>query len=195
MTVVGVLGLQGDFERHVAVFADLEAVPANVRYPEDLNKCQALIIPGGESTVISRLIDYIGLRDAILDFAQSRPILGTCAGMIIMAREVNDSRVRPLGLMDIEVERNAYGRQVESFSTDLDFHTNGQRGSLRGIFIRAPRIKSVGDGVEILASFNGEPVFVRDGRHLATSFHPELSGTTTIHSYLLDLAGETPGVR
>ncbi|MFQ6615928.1 MAG: pyridoxal 5'-phosphate synthase glutaminase subunit PdxT [Fidelibacterota bacterium] len=194
MTTIGVLGLQGDFERHQAVFAHLEVSPRKVRYPGDLEGCQALIIPGGESTTISRLLDFIGLRDTILEFAKVHPVLGTCAGMILMAREVNDARIRPLGLMDIEVERNAYGRQVESFTAAVDFHANGQREALKGIFIRAPRIKSVGDRVEILASLHGEPVFVRDGHHLATAFHPELSDSMTIHSYLLTLSGKTESV-
>lgn len=194
MAAVGILCLQGDFESHRAVFARLGATPRNVRYPGDLDGCDALIIPGGESTTISRLIDFIGLREAILEFAQSRPILGTCAGMIMMAREVNDPRVRSLELMDIRVERNAYGRQVESFTAPLDFRVNGQRETVRGIFIRAPRIISVGKGVEILASLDGEPVFVRDGHHLATTFHPELSGSATVHSLLLTLAGEAQSV-
>lgn len=190
MITIGVLGLQGDFERHTAVFERLEAAPRNIRYPGDLEGCQALIIPGGESTTISRLIDFIGLRETLLEFARSHPVLGTCAGMILMAKKVNDSRVQPLGLIDIQVERNAYGRQVESFSAPLELRVNGRKENLKGVFIRAPRVTFVGEGVEIMASFDGEPVFVREGRHLATAFHPELSGSLTVHSQLMALAGE-----
>jgi len=187
---IGVLSLQGAFEKHRTVLSRLKIASKDVRYPGDLDGCDGLIIPGGESITISDLIDYIGMRAPLLKFAEKKPVMGTCAGMILMARTVNDPRVQPLNLMNIEIARNAYGRQVDSFVSGLEVQINGKSVSLKGVFIRAPKIRSTGEEVEVLGVINGEPIFVRQNRHLATSFHPELSDTTAIHEYFLSLVRE-----
>tara|TARA_B100000678_G_C18113161_1_gene463512 strand:+ start:276 stop:860 length:585 start_codon:yes stop_codon:yes gene_type:complete len=187
---IGVLGLQGAYAKHLAVLQQLDVQAVDVRKPEDLEECHGLIIPGGESTTMTKLINEIDMHDALLKFSVDRPVFGTCAGMILMAAKVDDGRVKTLNLLDIEVERNAYGRQVDSFIDELDVTTNGQAFSMRGVFIRAPRIKNMGDGVEVLASVNGEPVLVQEGHHMAAAFHPELTGETRIHNYFSTLKGE-----
>ena len=187
MKQIGVLGLQGAYAKHLAVLQQLDVQAVDVRKPGDLEECHGLIIPGGESTTMTKLINEIDMHDALLKFSVDRPVFGTCAGMILMAAKVDDGRVKTLNLLDIEVERNAYGRQVDSFIDELDVTTNGQAFSMRGVFIRAPRIKNMGDGVEVLASVNGEPVLVQEGHHMAAAFHPELTGETRIHNYFSTL--------
>ena len=190
MKQIGVLGLQGAYAKHLAILQQLDVQAVDVRKPGDLEECHGLIIPGGESTTMTKLINEIDMHDALLKFSVDRPVFGTCAGMILMAAKVDDGRVKTLNLLDIEVERNAYGRQVDSFIDELDVTTNGQAFSMRGVFIRAPRIKNMGDGVEVLASVNGEPVLVQEGHHMAAAFHPELTGETRIHNYFSTLKGE-----
>ena len=190
MKQIGVLGLQGAYAKHLAVLQQLVVQAVDVRKPGDLEECHGLIIPGGESTTMTKLINEIDMHDALLKFSVDRPVFGTCAGMILMAAKVDDGRVKTLNLLDIEVERNAYGRQIDSFIDELDVTTNGQAFSMRGVFIRAPRIKNMGDGVEVLASVNGEPVLVQEGHHMAAAFHPELTGETRIHNYFSTLKGE-----
>ena len=190
MKQIGVLGLQGAYAKHLAILQQLDVQAVDVRKPEDLEECHGLIIPGGESTTMTKLINEIDMHDALLKFSVDRPVFGTCAGMILMAAKVDDGRVKTLNLLDIEVERNAYGRQIDSFIDELDVKTNGQAFSMRGVFIRAPRIKNMGDGVEVLASVNGEPVLVQEGHHMAAAFHPELTGETRIHNYFSTLKGE-----
>ena len=190
MKQIGVLGLQGAYAKHLAVLHQLHLKAVDVRKPGDLEECHGLIIPGGESTTMTKLINEIDMHDALLKFSVDRPVFGTCAGMILMAAKVDDGRVKTLNLLDIEVERNAYGRQIDSFIDELDVTTNGQSFSMRGVFIRAPRIKNMGDGVEVLASVNGEPVLVQEGHHMAAAFHPELTGETRIHNYFSTLKGE-----
>jgi len=187
---IGVLGLQGAYAKHLAVLQQLDVQAVDVRKPGDLEECHGLIIPGGESTTMTKLINEIDMHDALLKFSVDRPVFGTCAGMILMAAKVDDGRVKTLNLLDIEVERNAYGRQIDSFIDELDVTTNGQAFSMRGVFIRAPRIKKMGDGVEVLASVNGEPVLVQEGHHMAAAFHPELTGETRIHNYFSTLKRE-----
>jgi 5'-phosphate synthase pdxT subunit len=187
---IGVLGLQGAYAKHLAVLQQLDVQAVDVRMPGDLEECHGLIIPGGESTTMTKLINEIDMHDALLKFSVDRPVFGTCAGMILMATKVDDDRVKTLNLLDIEVERNAYGRQIDSFIDELDVTTNGQAFSMRGVFIRAPRIKNMGDGVEVLASVNGEPVLVQEGHHMAAAFHPELTGETRIHNYFSTLKRE-----
>jgi len=187
---IGVLGLQGAYAKHLAILQQLDVQAVDVRKPGDLEECHGLIIPGGESTTMTKLINEIDMHDALLKFSVDRPVFGTCAGMILMAAKVDDGRVKTLNLLDIEVERNAYGRQIDSFIDELDVTTNGQAFSMRGVFIRAPRIKNMGDGVEVLASVNGEPVLVQEGHHMAAAFHPELTGETRIHNYFSTLKGE-----
>ena len=190
MKQIGVLGLQGAYAKHLAILQQLDVQAVDVRKPEDLEECHGLIIPGGESTTMTKLINEIDMHDALLKFSVDRPVFGTCAGMILMAAKVDDGRVKTLNLINIEVERNGYGRQIDSFIDELDVTTNGQAFSMRGVLIRAPRIKNMGEGVEVLASVNGEPVLVQEGHHMAAAFHPELTGETRIHNYFSTLKGE-----
>ena len=190
MKRIGVLGLQGAYAKHLAILQQLDVQAVDVRKPGDLEECHGLIIPGGESTTMTKLINEIEMHDALLKFSVDRPVFGTCAGMILMAAKVDDGRVKTLNLINIEVERNGYGRQIDSFIDELDVTTNGQAFSMRGVFIRAPRIKNMGDGVEVLASVNGEPVLVQEGHHMAAAFHPELTGEARIHNYFSTLKGE-----
>ncbi len=158
---------------------ELDAEVVEVRLPEQLEGLDGLVIPGGESTAIMRLIRLYGLEDAIRTF--QAPILGTCAGMILLAKDY-------LGLVDIDVDRNGYGRQVASFEADLDL--DGETEPLRGVFIRAPRVVAAGPDVEVLAAHAGEPVLLRQGRFLVASFHPELTGDTRVHQRFLELIRE-----
>jgi 5'-phosphate synthase pdxT subunit len=176
---IGVLAVQGNFREHAAVLRRLGAEPVEVRKPDQLEGLDALIVPGGESTTFMRLMRLYGLDDALREFAG--PVFGTCAGMIVLDRE-------HLGLVDLSVKRNAYGRQVASFEADLEL--SDQDEPLRGVFIRAPRVGEVGPGVEVLAELDGEPVLLRDGRFLVASFHPELTDDTRVHERFLDLVRE-----
>jgi 5'-phosphate synthase pdxT subunit len=181
---IGVLALQGNFREHTAMLRRLGADVVEVRKPEQLDGLDGLVIPGGESTTFMRLMRLYGLDEAIRRFG--RPVFGTCAGMIVLDRD-------HLGLVDLVVDRNAYGRQVASFEADLDLE--GDDEQLRGVFIRAPRVREVGAGVEVLAEHDGEPVLVRDGRFLLASFHPELTEDTRVHERFLELVKEETGVR
>jgi 5'-phosphate synthase pdxT subunit len=180
---IGVLAVQGNFREHVAMLRRLGADAVEVRKPEQLDGLDGLVIPGGESTAFMRLMRLYGLDEAIHRFAG--PVLGTCAGMIVLDRA-------HLGLVDLEVDRNAYGRQVASFEADLPLA--GESEPLRGVFIRAPRVRDVGPGVEVLAELDGEPVLLRDGRFLVASFHPELTRDTRVHERFLELVKEEVGV-
>jgi pyridoxal 5'-phosphate synthase pdxT subunit len=181
---VGVLAVQGNFREHAAMLRGLGADVVEVRLPEHLAGLDGLVIPGGESTAITRLIRLYGLEEGIRSFAA--PVFGTCAGMILLDR-------RHLGLLDLEVSRNAYGRQVASFEADLELA--GDDEPLRGVFIRAPRAAEVGPEVEVLAELDGEPVLLRQGRVLVAAFHPELTDDTRVHERFLDLVREESGVR
>ena len=162
----------------------LGAEAVEVRKPEQLNGLDGLVIPGGESTTFMRLMRLYGLDEAVRDF--TGPVLGTCAGMIVLDR-------RHLGAVDIEVDRNAYGRQVASFEADLALA--GDEEPLRGVFIRAPRVRDVGQDVEVLAELDGEPVLLREGRFVVASFHPELTDDTRVHERFLELVKEENHVR
>ena len=181
---IGVLALQGAFREHAQVLRRLGAQVAEVRLPEDLDGLDALVVPGGESTTIMRLARIYGLDEAIRRFRGA--ILGTCAGMILLDRD-------HLGLADLQVERNAYGRQVRSFEADVEL--GGEERPLRGVFIRAPRIRELGDEVEVLGELGGEPVLVRDGRLLLASFHPELTDDERVHRMFLEMVEEAASVR
>jgi pyridoxal 5'-phosphate synthase pdxT subunit len=180
---IGILAVQGDFREHAAMLRRLGAEAVEVRKPEQLDDLDGLVIPGGESTAIMRLVRIYGLEEGLRRFG--RPVFGTCAGMILLDRE-------HLGLVDVFVRRNAYGRQVASFETDLELGDQGEK--VRGVFIRAPRVEDVGPDVEVLAELDGEPVLLRDGRFLVASFHPELTGDTRIHELFLDLVREEQGI-
>jgi len=180
--LIGVLALQGDFAKHSEMLRSLGMEVREVRKAQDLKDCEGLVIPGGESTVMIRQIDFIGLREPLLAFAQKKPIFGTCAGLILMSRHVQKFPFPTLDLLNLEVERNAYGRQVESFEAPVIIHASeGHPKKFPGFFIRAPRISACGKEVEVLASYQGEPVLVRQGRHLGACFHPELSSNASIH--------------
>jgi 5'-phosphate synthase pdxT subunit len=181
---IGVLALQGAFREHARALRAAGADVVEVRLPEQLDSLDGLVIPGGESTTITRLAALYGLDDAIRAFAG--PVFGTCAGMILVDRA-------HLGLADLEVDRNAYGRQVASFEADLALA--GEAEPLRGVFIRAPRVRSTGDDVEVLAEHDGEPVLLREGRFLVASFHPELTEDTRVHELFLDRVREAKSVR
>jgi pyridoxal 5'-phosphate synthase pdxT subunit len=181
---IGVLALQGNFREHAAMLRRLGADVVEVRKPEELEGVDGLVVPGGESTTFMRLMRLYGLDDAVRGFAG--PIFGTCAGMIVLDRN-------HLGLADLEVERNAYGRQVASFEADLEL--GGEEEPLRGVFIRAPRVADVGPEVEVLAEHDGVPVLVRDGRLLVAAFHPELTEDTRVHELFLAAVEEEGRVR
>jgi pyridoxal 5'-phosphate synthase pdxT subunit len=172
---VGVLAVQGNFREHIAMLRRLGVDAVEVRKPEQLEGLDGLVVPGGESTTFMRLMRLYGLDDAVRSF--TGPVFGTCAGMIVLDRN-------HLGLMDVDVERNAYGRQVASFEADLRLVDDDR--PLRGIFIRAPRVRDVGPEVEVLAEHDGEPVLVRQGRFLAAAFHPELTEDTRVHERFLE---------
>jgi pyridoxal 5'-phosphate synthase pdxT subunit len=181
---IGVLAVQGNFREHAAVLRRLGVEVVEIRKPDQLERLDGLVIPGGESTAIARLIGLYGLEEAIRRFTQ--PIFGTCAGMILLGRD-------HLGLADLSVRRNAYGRQVASFEADLEL--SGEEEPLRGVFIRAPELEEIGPDVEVLAELDGMPVLVRDGRILAASFHPELTDDTRVHERFLELVREERHVR
>ena len=176
--------MQGNFREHAAMLRRLGADPVEIRKPEELQGLDGLVIPGGESTTFMRLMRLYGLDEAVREF--TGPVLGTCAGMIVLDR-------LHLGAVDIEVDRNAYGRQVASFEADLALA--GDDEPLRGIFIRAPRVREVGPEVEVLAELDGEPVLLCEGRFIVASFHPELTNDTRVHERFLDLIREESHVR
>ncbi|HEY4412235.1 MAG TPA: pyridoxal 5'-phosphate synthase glutaminase subunit PdxT [Gaiellaceae bacterium] len=180
---IGVLAVQGNFREHAAVLRRLGADPVEVRLPEHLDGLDGLILPGGESTAITRLMRLYGLDEALRRFAE--PVFGTCAGMIVLDRD-------HLGLADFTVQRNAFGRQVSSFEADLDI---GMGEPMRGVFIRAPWIEDAGPDVEILAEVDGHAVLARQGRILVAAFHPELTDDTRIHELFLNLVREGTRVR
>jgi 5'-phosphate synthase pdxT subunit len=181
---IGLLALQGAFHAHGEVLVRLGAAPREVRLPGDLNGAEGLVLPGGESTALLRLIEEYGFEETIPRFAaEGKPILATCMGLILLAREVRNPAQKSLGLLDVAVERNAYGRQVDSFEAE---------GEVLGrpfpmVFIRAPRILDVGKNVEVLGTWNGDPVLVRQRNILAATFHPELSGDDAVHGMFLDV--------
>jgi 5'-phosphate synthase pdxT subunit len=181
---IGVLALQGAFREHAQMLRRLGADVVEVRLPDELDGLDGLVIPGGESTTIMRLAEIYGLDDALGSFRGA--VLGTCAGMIVLGRD-------HLGLADVEVDRNAYGRQVRSFEADVEL--SGDDRPFRGVFIRAPRIRVAGDEVEVLGELDGEPVLVRDGRLLLASFHPELTDDERVHELFLEMVEEAASVR
>jgi 5'-phosphate synthase pdxT subunit len=181
---IGVLALQGAFREHARALRRLGVEVVEVRLPEELDGLDGLVIPGGESTTIMRLAELYGLADAIRTYPGA--ILGTCAGMIVLDRE-------HLGIADLIVDRNAYGRQVRSFEADVELA--GEERLLRGVFIRAPRVQEVGADVEVLGELDDEPVLVRDGRLLLASFHPELTDDLRVHQRFLEIVQETAGSR
>lgn len=191
---VAVLALQGDFQAHRERLRELDIESFEARRTEDLDRAGGLVLPGGESTTMWKFFQSAPWEDAIRGFARSgRPILGTCAGAILLAREVTQPAQKGLGLIDVSVERNAYGRQVDSFVAQVDAPALG--GRLPAVFIRAPRIRRTGADVEILATFRGEPVLVRQGNVWAATFHPELTDDLRVHQLALGSAAVEEPVR
>ena len=189
MKKIGILALQGDFEAHGRALAALGAESALVRLASDFDQVDGLIIPGGESTTMLKLLHAENLLEALAAFGKSRPILGTCAGAILLATGVSNPRQEGLGLLDIDVERNAYGRQIESrvarLTPEPEFEARTHAGEMEAVFIRAPVIRRVGPLARVLARYHDDPVLVEQGRHLAATFHPELTADSRVHEFFL----------
>jgi 5'-phosphate synthase pdxT subunit len=189
MKKVGVLSLQGDFAAHGAALERAGASPVYVRERSQLGGIDGLVLPGGESSTMLKLLHYENLFDDLAEFGRRKPVFGTCAGAILMARDVSHPAQQSLGLLDIAVERNGYGRQIDSRVVDVEpspeFQQRAGAGKLEAVFIRAPIIRRAGDGVHILATYAGAPVLIEAGRHLAATFHPELTADSRVHSLFL----------
>ena len=180
---VGILALQGNYNQHKRVLDSLGTNNIYVRHKKDLQLCDALIIPGGESTTISKQIDNNNLRKPIIEFSKTNNVLGTCAGMIMLSSSDESDNLTPLGLMDFSVSRNGWGRQIHSFSDDLELEFDDD--NFHAVFIRAPKVSRMGKDLKVLATYNNQPVMVTDGRHYVCSFHPEIGSDFRIHEYIL----------
>lgn len=183
---IGILALQGDFELQRKVLENLGQSTTTVRYPHQLKNCNALIVPGGESTTMTMQISSNGLSDSIKEFAENHSIMGTCAGAIMLSQNVDDDRVNPLQIMEIDSKRNSWGRQVHSFQSDVILSFD-QKKAFVATFIRAPKLTIRNEKIEILARYNGEKILVTDGKHLAASFHPEIGDDYRVHEYFIKL--------
>jgi pyridoxal 5'-phosphate synthase pdxT subunit len=181
---IGILAIQGDYGAHAEAIQEVGAIPVEVRNPAELANLHGLILPGGESTTVLKFLEKNDFFEALQQFCASKPVFGTCAGAILLAREVRHPAQRSLGVLDAVVERNAYGRQIDS--TILEAETSLPGGPLEMVFIRAPRIVELGPGVEVLAERNGSAALVRQGSLLAATFHPELSTDRRIHKLFAD---------
>ena len=185
MIKVGILELQGDFELHHNILRELGYTSFSVKESADLESLDGLIIPGGESTTMSLLIDSFNLRKSILDFSNENPILGTCAGLILMAKVIEDeSRVNPLGILDVEVSRNSYGRQIMSRKENIVIESDSKIFDMEVTLIRAPKILKINENINVIAKIDNSPAAVSDGKHMGLSFHPELNGVTFFHEML-----------
>lgn len=179
---IGVLALQGDFAAHCEALRTAGAVPVEVRTAEDLGDVDGLVLPGGESTTMLKLLDVEHLFEPLAEFGREKPIFGTCAGAILLAKEVVNPTQRSLGLMDLTVERNAYGRQIDSRISKIDIEGH----TAEAVFIRAPIIRRTGPDVSVLASYENAPVLASQGLHMVATFHPELSTTNTVHARFVE---------
>ena len=187
MSNIGVLELQGNYALHHKIFSDLGISSKGIKTARDLDNIDGLVIPGGESTTISLLLDSFDLRIPIKNFAKENPIMGTCAGLIMMSKSINgEKKVKPLEILDITVDRNAYGRQIMSSKKPVSFRLNNQKIEINATLIRAPKIISINDSVNVLAMIDDFPAVVMQGRHLGLSFHPELDGVTIFHEILFN---------
>ena len=185
MIKIGVLELQGNFELHHKILKNLGYDSVGVKSSSDLECLEGLVLPGGESTTMSLLIDSFNLRDSLLDFSKNKPILGTCAGLILMAKNIeNESKVNPLGIFDITVDRNAYGRQIMSKKEHINMKLNSKLVDFEVTLIRAPKIIEIGDETQVLLNLDDSPIAVYNGMHMGLSFHPELNGVTLFHDSL-----------
>lgn len=182
---IGVLAIQGDYDAHARALSETDANPVEVRKPQQLEGLDGLILPGGESTTILRFLEKNDFFDTLKEFAEKNPVFGTCAGAILLARQVLNPAQQSLGVLDAVVERNAYGRQIDS--TILTAATELPGGELEMVFIRAPRIVSIGTGVHTIARRHGDPVLVRQGDLMAATFHPELSQDRRVHRLFVEI--------
>ncbi len=186
---VGVLALQGDFDAHRKALERAGAEAIEVRTAAELDSVDGLVIPGGESTTMLKLLNYMNLKQPLADFARSKPVFGTCAGAILLAKHVENPSQESFGVIDLTVERNAYGRQIDSrvatIEPEGDFARRSGEGDLEAVFIRAPIIRRTGPGVRVLAEYEGDPVLVEEGRHLVATFHPELTQDSRVHKLFL----------
>lgn len=185
MKKIGLLAIQGDFEKHSLILSRLSVKNIEVRTKAEINETDALIIPGGESTTFLKLFKEFELETCIQEYAKKKPIMGTCAGLIILSKEAYPLPYKPLGLIDIGVVRNAYGRQKESFIDDIDLNLNGKPTKFPGVFIRAPKINHIGENVNVLARFRDDIVLAESKNILVATFHPELTDNTEIHQYFI----------
>jgi len=183
MKTAGVLAFQGDFEAHRKAIERAGGQAIEVRTAAELAQCDGLIIPGGESTTMLKMLELEGMTEPIQKFAAQKPVYGSCAGAILLARQVTHPPQPSLGVLDIAVERNAYGRQIDSRIAQIPM---AEGGDMEAVFIRAPIIREVGEGGHVLAVYNGDPVWVEVGRHMATTFHPELTADPRVHRRFLD---------
>ena len=182
---IGILALQGNFDQHKKMFDLLGIDNIFIRYPLDFEKCDALVVPGGESTAMSKQIDQNNLRKILKEYSKTYSLFGTCAGMILLSSNKESNNLSPLGIMDFTVNRNAYGRQIDSFTDSLKLNfSNGI--DFHGVFIRAPKVLKIGKNIKILATYNKQPVMITDGRHFVTSFHPEIGNDIRVHSYFME---------
>ncbi|MCU1334495.1 MAG: glutamine amidotransferase [Bryobacterales bacterium] len=188
MKTIGILALQGDFDAHRKAVERAGGRPVEVRTAKDLDACDGLIVPGGESTTMLKLLDIENLTEPLRQFAGRKPVFGTCAGAILLAHSVTSPTQPSLNLIDIDVERNAYGRQIDSRVAHVE--AGGQ--PMEAVFIRAPKIRRVGPGSTILATYNGDPVWVEQGRHMVTTFHPELTPDSRVHERFLEKVSTLP---
>jgi 5'-phosphate synthase pdxT subunit len=190
MKKVGILALQGDFEAHAKAIERAGAEPVLVRTAEELKTIDGLVIPGGESTTMLKLINFMGLNEPLRRFASEKPIFGTCAGAILLAKEVSNPAQESFGAIDLTVERNGYGRQIDSRVANIhpaaDFQQRAGAGDMEAVFIRAPIIRRTGSDVRVLAQYEGDPVLVEQGRHLVATFHPELTQDSRVHKLFLN---------
>ncbi len=183
---VGILAIQGAYFKHQDVLNRLQIESTLVRNSHELNDLHALIIPGGESTTITKVLKAENWIDEISSFARQRPVFGTCAGAILLAREVDSEKVAPWNVIDMSISRNAYGRQVESFTGEIEWNGGEKPETLPAVFIRAPKILQAGMDVQVIGSLEGNPVLVRQGNALAATFHPELTNNVTVHKYFIE---------
>ena len=191
MIKVGVLELQGDFALHHRLLKDMGVDSSSVKKSSDLDRVDGIIIPGGESTTMSLLIDNFNMHDALVDFGTVNPVMGTCAGLIIMASNVDDERINPLGLVDLTVERNAYGRQIQSVSESVQFNFSEiDKRILPTTFIRAHKITNISGDFKIIGTYKDSPVAILSGHHLCLTFHPELDQIDIFHRILFDSSSE-----
>lgn len=183
--LIGVLALQGGFQRHIVMLDRIGVKSIEIRYTHQLEKCDALVLPGGESTTMTHLLLTENLWEPIHEFVQTQPVFGTCAGAILLSQNAHDTRVKPFSVLDVEADRNAYGRQVDSFRTTLDLAEIGC-AMYEAVFIRAPQLRITSDRVQVLGSEKGRAVLLRQGNVLAATFHPELTHDPGIHRYFIE---------